>query len=105
MRPACTGHPIFGRARCEEIAPPVVVTDARPKWVIGKENPAGAQERLRSLVGSFPEARLVLGEVTEALCAAGNRTSSEIDVGVAQRIQILYPLHMCEYIWTSNICW
>ena len=48
-----------------------------------KENPAGAQERLRSLVGSFPEARLVFGEVTEALCAAGNRTSSEIDVGVA----------------------
>ena len=45
-----------------------------------KENPAGAQERL---VGSFPEARLVLGEVTEALCAAGNRTSSEIGVGVA----------------------
>ena len=38
---------------------------------------------LRSLVDSFPEARLVLGEITEALCAAGNRTSSEIDVGVA----------------------
>ena len=41
------------------------------------------RKRLRNLVGSFPEARLVLGEVTEALCAAGDRTSSEIDVRVA----------------------
>ena len=48
-----------------------------------KKNPVGAQGRLRSRVGSFPEARLVLGEVTEALCAAGDRTSSETDVGVA----------------------
>ena len=31
----------------------------------------GAQGRLRSRVGSFPEARPVLGEVTETLCAAG----------------------------------
>ena len=30
-----------------------------------------AQGRLRSRVGSFPEARPVLGEVTETLCAAG----------------------------------
>ena len=48
-----------------------------------KENPVGAQGRLRSHVGSFPDARLVLGEATEALCAAGERTSSETDMGVA----------------------
>ena len=48
-----------------------------------KENPVGAHGRLRRLVDSFPEARLVLGEVTEALCVTGDRTSSETDVGVA----------------------
>ena len=48
-----------------------------------KNNPVGAQGRLGRLVASFPEARLVLGEVTEVLCAAGDRTSSETDVGVA----------------------
>ena len=33
--------------------------------------PAGTEERLLRLVGSFPEARLVLGEVTENLCVRG----------------------------------
>ena len=67
VRPVCTGHPIFGRVWCKEVAPPVVTKDIRPKSVIGRRNPAGAQERPRCLVGSFPEVRLVLGEVTEDL--------------------------------------
>ena len=33
--------------------------------------PAGTEERLLRLVGSFPEVRLVLGEVTENLCVGG----------------------------------
>ena len=59
----------------------MVIRDTRPKSVMGRRNPAGAQERPIGLVGSFPEARLVFGEVTEALCAGGNRTSRETDVG------------------------
>ena len=55
----------------------------RPHLGSRKKDPVGAQGRLRSRVGSFPESRLVLEEVTEALCAAGERTSSETDVGVA----------------------
>ena len=39
------------------------------RWhVLGQ---AGTEERLLRLVGSFPEAMLVLGEATENLCVGG----------------------------------
>ena len=45
-----------------------LVYQKKDKCVISKVNPADAQERPLRLVGSFPKARLVLGEVAENLC-------------------------------------
>ena len=59
-------HNIFGRVRSVEVKPPVV---------------DGTPALLRSRVGSFPEARPVLGEVTETLCAAGTEDLGGPDVG------------------------
>ena len=44
-----------------------------PYLGIKEIGPVGAQGRHRSRVGSFPEARLVLGEVTETMCTAGTK--------------------------------
>ena len=68
MRPVCSGHPIFGRVRYKEAVPPVYIRETRPKSAIGKRTPPTHRKDPLRLVGSFPKARLVLGEVAENLC-------------------------------------
>ena len=63
------GHPINDRVQCTEVDPPIYVWESRP-------NPAIVvillpAQRLIRLVGSFPEARPVLGEANENLCVGG----------------------------------
>ena len=73
-------HTIFGRVRNVEVKPRTF--DGTPPYLgIRKYDPVGAQGRLRSPVGRFPEARPVLGEVTETLCAAGTEDLGGPDVG------------------------
>ena len=50
-----------------------------PPWSGNSSNhPAGTEERLLRLVGSFPEARPVLGEAAEDLCVGGRHSGSGV---------------------------
>ena len=72
VRPVYTGHPKYRQSPECGGRTSSVRRDTRPTWVLGSRTPL-AQGRLRSRVGSFPEARPVLGEGTETLCAAGTQ--------------------------------
>ena len=69
-------HSIFGRVRNVEV---------KPLTLNGTPALPGAQGRHRSRVGSFPEARPVLGEVTETLCAAGTEDFEQTGCGCFPR--------------------
>ena len=59
MWPVYSSHPTFGRVWYKKAVPPVYIT-----YIY---SPADTEEGLVRLVGSFPKARLVLGEVAENL--------------------------------------
>ena len=75
------GHPINDRVQCTEVDPPIYVWDSRPNPAIvvtilptkGKGSYARVTLSrngcaMATLIGSFPEAKLVLGEAAEDLC-------------------------------------
>ena len=68
------GHPSNDRVQCTEVDPPIYVWDSRPNpAIVVTKLPTQGKGSLR-LVGSFPEARLVLGEAAEDLCVGGRKS-------------------------------